>query len=83
MKNLIAILFLLLLVFMFAKMPEDKTIAVVRMDGVGWYRVDNYKLYDKCVHFKDGAGEEIKFCGSFDLTPKHEFYKFENIKHDL
>lgn len=53
----------------------DQIIAVLQMDGKGWYRVERYQLSEKrdCVGFINGMGEYERFCGAFSVTEKKDF----------
>lgn len=54
---------------------ENPPIAVLQMDGKGWYRVERYQLSQKrdCVGFINGMGEYERFCGAFSVTEEKDF----------
>ncbi len=70
---LIGVFFMCLIDFLQA--PKDDAIATIQMDGLGHYRVDNYKIdKEKCVHFYDKVDTYVRFCGAYKITDMYEYF---------
>lgn len=75
-KTFLIVLLALAFIYVSATGKEDKTIAVLRMDGLGWYRVESYFIDEKkCVNFIDGLKQSVKFCGAYEVIPNSELHK--------
>ncbi len=71
-QSLKTIIFLLIgVIFIELIMLKSPTrfrpIASVRMDGLGYYLVDNYVVMDKCIVFIDNARNPVSFCGAYEV----------------
>lgn len=81
MKQAITTILFFLMIFGFVVVivseahRDSKPIAVLQMDGKGWYRVERYHLSVKrdCVGFVNGMGEYERFCGAFSVTEEKDF----------
>lgn len=70
MKLALTISFLFILsVMAFAGPKYPPVIATARMDGLGYYRLTNYVERDGCLVFYDFTGEQVTFCGAYEVKP--------------
>lgn len=76
MKTVLIILLIWVVIILILFLSSwDHSIAIVRMDGLGSYRVSNYYIDSKkCIHLIDGTGKIVDFCGSYEVESLMDYY---------